>query len=297
MSEETQARVRPTSITVISWIIIIMSLSVIFSILMYINPQPSVRELLEANPIPISGQIILNIASILIGIVCGIMMLKGRKIGRTVYLAWTIIGLIIGLITSPMKWFILPGVISSVVIFFFLFRPKANDFFNNKLPLTKKVATSSDKRIGRLILNIFGVLFMIFGGFIINTTIILSFGNMDGVGLLKKLIMLGLFSVVSLIFIFIGVLLHRASWRISAGITFLASSVYSIIATIAMAAVRIFGPPPNDEARRGMELLNDYVSGVGSIIIVFALGLLLLLWGIRRKRKMLLADLLMVVDV
>jgi len=68
-------------------------------------------------------------AGLLITLVCGIAMLKGQNWARLLYVGWSIIGFIIGMATSPMKALMIPGVIVFLVVAFFLFRPKANEYF------------------------------------------------------------------------------------------------------------------------------------------------------------------------
>jgi hypothetical protein len=56
-------------------------------------------------------------------------MLKGQNWARFLYVGWGIAGFLIGITTSPVKAALIPGVVFFLLIVFFLFRPKANEFF------------------------------------------------------------------------------------------------------------------------------------------------------------------------
>ena len=66
---------------------------------------------------------------LVITLVCGIAMLKRQNWARLLYVGWSVIVLTISIATSPMKLLLLPGIIGFMVIAFFLFRPKANEYF------------------------------------------------------------------------------------------------------------------------------------------------------------------------
>jgi len=94
---------------------------------MHITSQCSPMEL---SVMPIMMQYIMMVIGIAITITCGVLMLKAKGIGRITYVGWTIISLLIGVFTSPAKAMIIPGVVFFVLITFFLFRSKANDYFS-----------------------------------------------------------------------------------------------------------------------------------------------------------------------
>jgi hypothetical protein len=119
---------RPTSITVISWILIIMGgISLITSTISLNNPMA--KELMSRSIMPISIQYLMIYAGLLIMIVCGIAMLKGQNWARLLYVIWSIIGFVIGIATSPMKAAMIPGIAIFLIAVFFLFRAKANVYF------------------------------------------------------------------------------------------------------------------------------------------------------------------------
>jgi hypothetical protein len=122
---------RPKSVTVISWILIVLGgISLISTTAMFNNP--TALDLLSKSPLPISVQYVISYLSVLIIIVAGIVMLKGQNWGRLLYVVGNIIGFVIGVTTSPMKAAMIPGFIIFLIVAFFLFRPKANEYFSKQ---------------------------------------------------------------------------------------------------------------------------------------------------------------------
>jgi hypothetical protein len=120
---------RPTSITVISWILIVMGAISLISTTVMLN-NPTVRELMGKNPIPIPLQFAISYAGLIIMIVSGSAMLKGFNWARLLYVIWSVVGFLVGIATSPVKLAMIPGLVIFLIIVFFLFRPAANAFFS-----------------------------------------------------------------------------------------------------------------------------------------------------------------------
>lgn len=119
---------RPTSISVISWILIIMGgISLVATTAMINNP--AVRDLMSKSPIPIPVQYAMAYVGFLILIISGIAMLKGHNWARFLYVIYSLIRLIIDIATLPIKAAIIPGVVVFLFAAFFLFRLNANAFF------------------------------------------------------------------------------------------------------------------------------------------------------------------------
>lgn len=124
-------KTRPTSVTVIAWILIVMGgISLISTTAMVNNPM--VRELMSKSPIPIPIQYAMTYVGLLIMITCGVAMLKACNWARFLYVVWSAIGFVIGIVTSPMKAAMIPGLVFLAVVTFLLFRPKANEYFSPK---------------------------------------------------------------------------------------------------------------------------------------------------------------------
>ncbi len=120
---------RPTSVTVIAWALIVMGGISLISTTAMIN-NPMAHDLMSKSPIPIPVQYAMSYIGSLIMIVSGIAMLGGRNWARFLYVVWSAVGFAIGITTSPMKVALIPGFVVFVVIAFFLFRPKATQYFS-----------------------------------------------------------------------------------------------------------------------------------------------------------------------
>ncbi|MFT3870036.1 MAG: hypothetical protein QM715_16435 [Nibricoccus sp.] len=123
---------RPTSVSIIAWILIVIGgLSFITSTLTINNPM--VRDLMSKSPIPVPIQFVMMYVGLGVSILSGVFMLKAKAWARMLYIGWSLIGFTISFSTSPMKAAIIPGFIVFLIIAFFLFRPKANEFFSQAI--------------------------------------------------------------------------------------------------------------------------------------------------------------------
>jgi len=121
-------KLRPTSITVISWILIVVGVISSVTTTAALN-NPMAKELMAQNPIPQPVQYAVLYVGLLVMIVSGVAMLKALNWGRLLYVIWSAAGFVISFATSPMKIAMIPGFLLYLVVVFFLFRPKANQFF------------------------------------------------------------------------------------------------------------------------------------------------------------------------
>ena len=122
---------RPISVSIIAWYLIVTSGIGLIAITVSIN-NPIAEELMAKNLLPIPLQYIMGYVGLLISIVAGIAMLNRQNWARLLYVAWNAIGFVIMMLTSPTKALMIPGLVVFAVITFFLFRPKANEYFSPK---------------------------------------------------------------------------------------------------------------------------------------------------------------------
>ena len=126
-------RTRPTSITVVAWILILMGGISLVTTTLVMNSaminNPAVQDLMSKSPIPVPVQYAMTYVALLVMLVSGIAILKGQNWGRWLYVVGTALGFLIGIITSPLKSAMIPGFVVFVVVAFFLFRSKANKYF------------------------------------------------------------------------------------------------------------------------------------------------------------------------
>jgi hypothetical protein len=119
---------RPTSVTVISWILIVVGVISLITTTAALN-NPMAKELMARSSIPLPVQYAMLYVGLLVTIISGVAMLKALNWGRLLYVIWSAAGFVISFATSPMKIAIIPGFLLYLVVVFFLFRSKANQFF------------------------------------------------------------------------------------------------------------------------------------------------------------------------
>ena len=121
---------RPKSVTIISWVLLVMSVISIFSTSLTYN-NPEVVEIMSLSTIPITLQYIMITLGLTITIISAIGMLNCKNWARFLYVGWSMIGFVISLLTSPVIAMLIPGIIVFMIITFFLFSSKANIYFNS----------------------------------------------------------------------------------------------------------------------------------------------------------------------
>ena len=121
---------RPTSITVIAWILIITGGISLITSTVSLKNNLMVKEIMIRTPMPIPVQYAMMYIGLLVSIVSGIGMLKKQNWARFLYIIWGIIGFLVGLFTYPMKIALIPCLLFFVIIVFFSFSPGANEYFS-----------------------------------------------------------------------------------------------------------------------------------------------------------------------
>jgi hypothetical protein len=137
---ERMMKTRPTSVTVICWIwVVVGTTAMIFVPLALMNgPAPralmdrEVRALVAGNLLPVSVQWEIGFTKILVILIAGIAMLRGQNWGRLLFTIVGAVNLVITLAMAPAAYTTaqIQGIIVYVVVVFFLFRPKANEYFS-----------------------------------------------------------------------------------------------------------------------------------------------------------------------
>lgn len=129
---------RPTGVTVIAWIIIIMNgLSLVVTPIAFTMPEG--KRVLEQAGLSLATAIFWMVVSGGICMVSGIAMLKGLNWGRLLYLYFAPISIILGWVLYGFR----PNIVSVIiymVILVFLTRPAASTFFASGNSQTSKLA-------------------------------------------------------------------------------------------------------------------------------------------------------------
>jgi putative ABC transport system permease protein len=128
-TKEQDIKTRPTSVTVIAWFLIVAASISLISIPAWIN-NPLASEVMGESPVPIPVQYAVSYVQLMIGLICGLAMLNKRNWARFLYVVCATLGLLLGIATLPMKAAMVPGLFVFATTAFFLFRPKANEYFS-----------------------------------------------------------------------------------------------------------------------------------------------------------------------
>jgi hypothetical protein len=120
---------RPISITVIAWLMIVIG--GIF-LVKDVGRLPGVKGIMIRSPIYIF-QLIFSYVIISFALISGIGILARQNWARFLYLICWIINFIIFLIYSqPITTNVIVGIILFLITIYFLFNPKANEYFDRK---------------------------------------------------------------------------------------------------------------------------------------------------------------------
>lgn len=119
---------RPVSITIISWFLIITT--IMSAVVAVISAgSPDVVRMMALSMLPASIQYLLAGMGFLVTMLSGVLMLKGKVQGRTLYVAWMVLSVFIGVVTSPARLMLVPGLVVFLICLVFLFGPGAREYF------------------------------------------------------------------------------------------------------------------------------------------------------------------------
>ena len=127
---------RPMSVTVVAWIIIVLSVLGVAGLFI------STNMIKEADHVSVQLQHLvhdpiymgISYAIVIINLIAGIFILKGKGWGRWLYVAMYIVGIFLNFIYNGVSGFsftaMLPGLVIFVVFMILLFNKSANEYFN-----------------------------------------------------------------------------------------------------------------------------------------------------------------------
>ncbi len=268
---------RPASITAIATILIAgCGISLIGSLFAINNPEA--KELMGRLPIPIWGQFVHLYLGIFINLISGIALLKGRNWARFLFVIFSTIGFVIGFAFFPMKLAMVPGAVLLAVTIFFLFRPKANDYFAGKKaqPIPEVTIVTSPEKPIKLWQKIMSIIFYVISGYFFYMTCILSFINKPWLFLKSALI--GGFGFTGLLCLVIGLaFVGFKNWKRPVGIVsvcaagFVSFGVLIIVFVLLIPEYRKLFPADFPA------FFEDYISGFISTGFLGLLGILLII--------------------
>jgi hypothetical protein len=128
---------RPTSMTVIGILLIVLTLLGIYG-LITAGTNPMMTKMLTQMHVSLPLYEAYGALGIVISLACAYGIFKGLPWSRVLYLAWGIVGLIVGLYISPIKAALVLSLIILVVVCGFLWTNTANDWFSARGLMLKR---------------------------------------------------------------------------------------------------------------------------------------------------------------
>lgn len=130
-SEAPDRNLRPTSVTIVGWLLIISS---VFSCSGVMNAMtdPRVADVLSQSVLPLSFQYFLAWAGLLVTLVSGKGVLDGVNWARLLFVGWSGVSQLITIVTVPVTPLTIPGLVLYLIFAFILFRPAASAYFSRK---------------------------------------------------------------------------------------------------------------------------------------------------------------------
>jgi hypothetical protein len=128
---------RPTSMTVISVVLIIFTLFGAYG-LISAGTNPIMTKMLTQMHVSLPLYQAYGALGIIISLACAYGIFKGLPWGRVLYLVWGIIGLVVGLYISPIKAALVVSLVLLVIICGFLWTNTANDWFQARGLMLKR---------------------------------------------------------------------------------------------------------------------------------------------------------------
>ena len=275
---------RPTSVTVIAWILIALGGISLISSILAIN-DPKAKELMGHSPIPIWAQFIHLYLGILIGLISGMALLKGLNWARFLYLIFTIIGFVIGFAFSTVKLAMIPGAILSAVIIFFLFRPRVNDYFAGReaQPVPKVTIVTSPEKPVKLWRKISSIIFYVISGYFFYMTCVIAFVNKPWIFVKSALI--GGFGFIGLLFLVIGlVFVGFKNWQRMVGIVSICVAGFVSFGVLVIAFLLLIPEYKKLFSADFLPFFDDYVSGAVFTGFFGLLGLLLIIASTKQAK-------------
>ncbi len=127
-------KTRPKSLTVVCWYLIVSGVWGFVGLLIargYMNDPKTTETLEKLSHLPLYVQYGMGAITLIVSLVSGISMLRGKNWARVLYVSWHVIAMAISFAASPNKVIFIPGTILFIVILFFLFNAKANRYFSD----------------------------------------------------------------------------------------------------------------------------------------------------------------------
>jgi hypothetical protein len=124
---------RPRSVTIVGWWILITSLWGVYSsatLPSTLASNPLAMRMALASGIPIELQQIIGVVNGFVLAFCALTILKGYWWSRLFFVGWSFVGFLFGIIQLGLLLALFVFGLTIGVILFFLSRPRANEWFS-----------------------------------------------------------------------------------------------------------------------------------------------------------------------
>jgi hypothetical protein len=277
MFKGTNMVYRPTSVTVISWLLIIFGVSSLFCAAVFVlKPHSDAQKSVTESPLPIYAQRGMMVGGTVAHLVCGVFMLRGRNWARILFVTWSAIGLSVNFATNHYWFFTALGLSILAIEAFFLFRPAANIFFADNGQNIDPRSLPSNRRI-------VGIVFYILAGFLFMCMGMATLMPDPELGIRTFLLCFFLFPYC--ICLVIGRWLSAGNWKLDIGYVVVLGSLSSG-ASISM-MIYTFSQPEftknmtPEKAARLHEMFTDYTFAATWFGAWVLLGVALIVLGLR----------------
>jgi hypothetical protein len=119
---------RPVSLTIIAWLLIVLSVLGLVGIFMMSSNAVMAAQLAQMH-MPLAMLQAWSVLGTVINLICAYGILKGLPWSRVLYVVWGVIGIVVGFYISPQKASVVISLIFLVIFSIFLFGEKANVWF------------------------------------------------------------------------------------------------------------------------------------------------------------------------
>ncbi|MCH1919098.1 hypothetical protein L9G15_06575 [Shewanella sp. A3A] len=119
---------RPTSVTIIGWYLVVVSLLSLMTGFLTLN-NPLAQQMMQSNALPVAFQYLFSATALFVLVINGFLLLKGNNVGRWLYVGWHLFSFAVSLFNMSSKAMLIPGMVIFLACTFFLYLPNANAYF------------------------------------------------------------------------------------------------------------------------------------------------------------------------
>lgn len=119
---------RPLSLTIIAWFLVVTALFGLYGAAT-MGSNPLVMKMIEQAGVPLIVEQVWGAIGAVVTLAVAYGIFKGQPWSRVLYVAWGILGIVVGYFISPMPLVLMLSVVFLIVISAFLFRDRANEWF------------------------------------------------------------------------------------------------------------------------------------------------------------------------